>query len=217
MVKVIEKDMPLPAHTKLDYYECYAKIVIEEMFPDQFSDLAIPDKPDLQNEKLNIGIEVTSSENASQKEVEALYIKWYYQSNDEKEKTREQIENCGAKLINGVLAGISDQDNFNRIYDTLNIKVKKLREYKSFGKQYLFAFSTIYATSAMREEALSEMQRICNSASPKFNGIYVLVPGAIYVFDLDNNITYENEITRDRQQFQAQRAREMVEQEEKSI
>ena len=48
-------------------------------------------------------------------------------------------------------------------------------------------------------------------------GVYILVPEAIYVFDLDNNITYEKEITSDRQQIQAQCARDIVEQEEKSI
>lgn len=215
MVKVIRKDMPLPAHTKLDFYECYAKIVLEEMFPEQFSDLIISDKPDLQNAKLNIGIEVTSSENSKQKEAEALCTIWYYQDNNRKEKIRKQIEKCGAKLIVGGLSGIPDQDNFERIYKTLNEKVEKLEKYKAFWKQYLFIFSTLYTTPIMREEALCEMCRICESASSKFNGIYVLVPGAIYIFDLANNKTYEKEITSDRQQFQAQRAREMVEQEEK--
>ena len=32
----IEKDRPLPSHTKLDYDECYAKIVLEKFFPDQY-------------------------------------------------------------------------------------------------------------------------------------------------------------------------------------
>lgn len=26
----IDRDKPLPPHTKLDYYECYAKIVLEK-------------------------------------------------------------------------------------------------------------------------------------------------------------------------------------------
>jgi len=217
MKKLIEKDMPLPPHTKLDYYECYAKIVLEEMFPKQFSDLIISDKPDLQNAKLSIGIEVTSSENSSQKEVEGLYTKWSYQNNDKKERIREQIEKRGAKLMNGVLSGIPEHDSFDRIYDTLNRKLEKLKDYELFEKQYLFTFSSIYTTPTMREEALFEMRRICEPASSKFYGIYVLVPGSIYVFDLANNTTCEKKITFDIQHFQAQRAREMVEQEEKSI
>lgn len=48
-MKVIDEDKPLPKHTNLDYYECYAKVVLEDMCPNQFSDLDILDKPDLQN------------------------------------------------------------------------------------------------------------------------------------------------------------------------
>jgi len=214
MENAIEENMPLPAHTKLDYYECYAKIVLEEIFPEQFFDLIISDKPDLQNIDLNIGIEVTSSENSNQKEVDALYTKWSYQDNDKKENIRRQIEKCGAKLINGVLSGISDHDSFEKIYDTLNKKLVKLKEYRLFEKQYLFTFSSIYATPTMRKEALNEMRRICEPLTSKYSGIYVLVPGAIYVFDLANNTTCEEEITCNLQQFQAQKAREMVEKEQ---
>ena len=28
----IEKDKPLPSHTRLDYDECYAKIILEKFF-----------------------------------------------------------------------------------------------------------------------------------------------------------------------------------------
>ena len=91
IVKVIEEDKPLPEHTKLDYYECYAKIVLEEMFPERFSDLIIIDKPDLQNEQLDIGVEVTSSVNAKQKEVEALYVKWHAQGDEGKKIIERQI------------------------------------------------------------------------------------------------------------------------------
>ena len=45
----IEKDRPLSSHTKLNYYECYAKIVLEDVFSEQFCDLIIADKPDLQS------------------------------------------------------------------------------------------------------------------------------------------------------------------------
>src|SRR5659263_763895 len=136
MVKVIEKDNPLQDHTKLDYYECYAKIVLEEMFPERFSDLVILDTPDLQNEQLDVGVEVTSSINPKQKEAEALYVKWHNQANEVKKKTERQIERCGAKLNNGVLQGIAGHDNLNRIYSILNNKIEKNSTYKSFGKQY---------------------------------------------------------------------------------
>lgn len=68
----IEKDRPLPSHTKLDYDECYAKIVLEKFFPDQYENLQISDKPDLRDISNNIGIEVTSAIPQSEQEAMAL-------------------------------------------------------------------------------------------------------------------------------------------------
>lgn len=80
-----------------------------------------------------------------------------------------------------------------------------------------FIFSDIYATSTIREKALEEMKYICNSFSPKFDSIYVLVPGAIYIFDIVKNITFEMQIDSNMQYLQACRARKMVIQGEKLI
>ena len=216
-MKVIEDDKPLPEHTKLDYYECYAKIVLEEMLPDHFFDLVILDRPDLQNEQLNIGIEVTSSINQKQREAESLYVKWFDRNNEDKEKIEVQIEKCGGKLNKGILNGIPDHDNFDRIYAEIKNKIRKLGKYKSFGKQYLFIFSDIYATTDMRKKALEQMHNICYQTSPKFDEIYVLVPGALYVFDFVKNITFLREINSNMQYIQASNARELVIQREKLI
>lgn len=61
MKKKMEKDRPLPKHTKFDYNECYAKIVLEKFFPDEYKNLHISDRPDLRTEDGNIGIEVISA------------------------------------------------------------------------------------------------------------------------------------------------------------
>lgn len=53
----IDKNRPLPEHTKLDYDECCALLVLKELFPDRYSTLEILDKPDLQG--VNVGVEVT--------------------------------------------------------------------------------------------------------------------------------------------------------------
>ena len=47
-------------HTKNRYDECYAKILLEGVFGELYTDLSIKDKPDLFSEKLQLGIEVTS-------------------------------------------------------------------------------------------------------------------------------------------------------------
>ncbi len=211
-MKEIKEDEPLPRHTKIDYYECYAKIVLEEMLPRQFSNLIISDKPDLQNAQLDLGVEVTSSIDQKQRNAESLYVKWSYQENANKEKMNAEIKKCGAELVDGILSGVPDQDNFNRVYIALKDKLGRLSsgQYKIFSRQYLFIFSTIYATSTMREEALKEMNNICSDATRKFDEIYVLVPGAIYVFDLVNNTSFKMQINNNSQCLQASCARKMV-------
>lgn len=212
MAKIIEDDKPLPRHTKLDYYECYAKIVLEEMFPERFSNLDIVDKPDLQNKNLDIGIEVTSSVNPMQKKAESEFVKWWNDKNANKKKIESKIKECGAELIDGSLNGVRELDNFDRVYKIIENKRKKLLsdQYKHFGKLYLFIHSYIFADITMQEEALGKMQSICYSETKRIDCIYVLVPGAIYVFDLANNITYDNKIDSNTQCRQAESAREMV-------
>lgn len=69
------KDKPLPNHPKIDYYESLAKVVLEKLLPDEFEKLEIKDKPDLQNTKKNIGIEVTRAIDSVQEKNESLYSK----------------------------------------------------------------------------------------------------------------------------------------------
>lgn len=212
-MKLIKKGKPLSEHIKPDYYECYAKIVLEEMFPDQFYELVILDRPDLQNDQLNVGIEVTSSINPKQKESESLYVKWCDQSNERQKKTERQIRKCGARLNNGILSGIPSHNEFDRIYVTVKDKLGKIGKYKPFEKQYLFIFSDIYATSNMLEKIFEEIHHICYLESLKFDNIYILVPGALYVLDFIKNITFIKLINSDMQYVQACSAREMVIQE----
>jgi len=221
MLKTIDKDKPLPGHTKVDCYECYAKIVLEEMFPETFHGLVISDKPDLQNKQLNIGVEVTSSEEPEQRKTEMLYAKLPEQDRKGTERIEKQIEKCGAKIDGGFLIYSFKRDNsdqkrdyFKQIYEVLEKKMKKFGGYETFIKQYLFIFSDICATPVMRNDALIKMHNICSSANQIIEGIFIYVPGAIYVFNLADNITYERKIASDMQYTQACNARKMVIQEE---
>jgi len=144
-LKRIDKNKPLPKHTKIDYHECYAKIILEKMFPETFCDLVILDKPDLQNNQLNIGVEITSSGNYKQREAQALYEKWHEQDTKGKEKIEKQIKKCGAKLNKGILEGISDNDNFERIYKVLENKMKKFNlMITNFLRNNIYLFSQRY-------------------------------------------------------------------------
>ena len=75
MVYEDSENKPLLQHTKLNYYECLAKIVLEKLFRDIFVDLEIKDKPDLQNSQIGKGVEVTRAINSIEEQNEKLFSK----------------------------------------------------------------------------------------------------------------------------------------------
>ena len=100
-MKKIEKDRPLPGHTKLDYYECYAKIVLEEFF--SYNNLLLDDKPDLQDIQNSIGIEVTTAEEPKMLEAENLYLKLIYADEDTiREKCINRMGQIGLTYKDGM-------------------------------------------------------------------------------------------------------------------
>ena len=101
----IEKGKPLPEHTKLDYYECYAKIILEALFSDRYETLSLADKPDLQNLKKDIGIEVTTAVDSKRREAEKL---WYTIANGSpREEARDLLflffpGRCGRSCVKNI-------------------------------------------------------------------------------------------------------------------
>lgn len=65
---------PRPDHTKIDYDECYAKLVLEKVFSERYNNLIFSDRPDLRNQRNTIGVEVTSAIPEDVKESTKL---WY--------------------------------------------------------------------------------------------------------------------------------------------
>lgn len=91
----IEKGKPLPDHTKLDYDECYAKLVLERHFPNRYSSLKIIDKPDLIDEEKCIGVEVTSAIPIKRREAIKLWYKMPYYSANEQKRAKERMKQLG--------------------------------------------------------------------------------------------------------------------------
>lgn len=209
-MRKIEKDRPLPDHTKLDYHECYAKIVLEELFPDQFTNLVLSDKPDLQDTQSNIGIEVTIAENSKTLEAENLYSKLPYVDEYIKIKNIERIKQCGATYENGILSS-SGNDDFRLINQAINKKIKKLQEaeYHVLDEYQLFVFSSIFANDVMLKDELNYLLE--REIVDYFKKIYILVPGALFCFNLMLRTYKVLEITSNKQYQQAQLARQMVE------
>lgn len=220
------ENKPLPEHTKLDYYECLAKIVLESVFPDIFVDLKIKDKPDLQNEKRKIGIEVTRAVNPIQEQNEKLYNKIAYGQVRNKDRAINVINSSYSPhsiMINGekirepdryneqILVGIPEPDSFNRINKAFKDKISKLNNggYIPSLINYLFVYSNILSDQEMINKAIIDMNVIQNDYKEKFYKVFVCVPSDLYVLDLMNKI---GEI-KDIQAYQfdwSQQARKMV-------
>lgn len=208
---VIDKNKPLPQHTKLDYWECYAKIVLEELFPEKFCDLRLADKPDLQDNDGCVGVEVTIANNPKQLEAESLYSTLYYKSEKQKAYDIERIEKLGAKVHDGFMMGIKGTDSFERINATVDRKCKTIAKggYKAFEGYHLFVFSSICAVDYMLQEELRYL--ITENIGKFYRVIYVLVPGGMYCFDLIKKGYTVFDIDSNMQHKQATKARQMVE------
>jgi len=208
---VIDKRRPLPPHTKLNYWECYAKIVLEELFPEKFCDLRLADKPDLQDRNGYVGIEVTRAENPKQIEAESIYSNLPYKDKNQRACDIKRIEKTGAKVHDGFMMGIKGTDSFERINAAINRKCKTIAKggYKAFKEYHLFVFSSIYAVDYMLQEELGYL--IAEDIDKFYRVIYVLVPGGMYCFDLITKEYRVFDIDSNMQHKQATNARQMVE------
>lgn len=192
---------PLPDHTKIDYHECLAKIVLEAMFPNDFTNLEIKDKPDLQNIRREIGVEVTRAINSLQVQNEKLYSKIAQGIIHNKEKAIETINSSykphsifvdGKKISepdrynDGILIGIPDIDNFNRVFEAFKDKIVKLNEnnYRIFENNYLFVHSEILADQQMVDEIIWKMNNWQERYVRKFQKVFVCVPEYLYILNL---------------------------------
>lgn len=208
---VIDKNKPLPPHTKLDYWECYAKIVLEEQFPEKFTNLILADKPDLQDNNRSIGVEVTRAENPKQIEAESLYSTLHYKNEKKKAYDIDRIEKLGARVHDGFMMGITSNVSFEYINSAIDVKCKTLLKggYKEFDEYHLFLFSPICAVDYMLQKELEYL--IVEDIGKFYRMIYVLVPGGMYCFDLTTNEYKVFDIDYNMQHMQATKARQMVE------
>lgn len=213
----MDKNKPLPEHTKLDYYECYAKIVLESRFSTQF-DLEISDKPDLQDESNGIGIEVTQGRNSKQQEIESLYTKLNYDKDSDPDKLKKQIERCGGKLEGGILSGISESDDFGYSIKAFQKKIAKINAggYLPMKQYGLFIFDDCLDMtpehSVIRNVA-SKMLECQESEKVKYQDVYICTPSIFWHLNFQEDYIKGYDISKQQVEW-AMKAREMVEEKE---
>ena len=194
----IDRNRPLPTHTKLKIEECLAKVILEKLFPDRYGALEIADKPDLRDTQHDIGIEVTSAESAKEREADRLWTTTNYMDESaKKERNVDRLRQLGIEYTGGVqlwpiksfcpsqLETSPAQCFFQAYLD----KVQKLNqghyaemnEYDLFVHYYWFIWP--YEPSSWMPVLLEKMMK-GNDNPHRFSYVYLLGFTALYIWNL---------------------------------
>lgn len=140
MSKTIFSNMPLPSNTKYNWSECFAKLMLERVIAGELNDLTIVDKPDFRNERMSVGIEVTTAVDKKDLELERLYTELEYGLIRNADAASKKIQKLGGKIINGVLVHPGRTRTLENIYNSFEFKLILLNSgnYNIFKHNYLF-------------------------------------------------------------------------------
>lgn len=187
MDRIIDSNRPLPSHTIYKWEECFAKIMLEYVFPNDFYDLVISDKPDLQSEKLNIGVEITSAVMKDDFELDRLYSDLEYGLTRNKERVNEKINLLGGSVSEGILMHPIRYRDLSQIEKCICNKMEKLNnsQYKKFASNYLFITDQNLILENECSDLLNNYINIQKNCQVKFQKIFIyLYGGKLYEFDL---------------------------------
>lgn len=199
-------------HTKLDYFECCAFLVLTEIFPNKYPKLEILDKPDLQGTE--VGVEVTIANNRRFQEAQKNWSK-ANNCTDEKKKTKyiERMMQLGVVYTGGVQLWNIPPSSIECVKEAVDTKIEKLKKggYKRFEYYELFIFADLW----MYEEKVECLKKYFseNDVYKHYKCIYVLEEGYhLHIFQKDN---YNDIVIDESEQTERNiRARLMVEEKE---
>ncbi len=181
----IDKNKPLPEHTKLDYDECRAKLILEELFPNRYCYLDLADKPDLQGE--NVGIEVTIANDPKWQELLSNWVKANHCKNQKDYERRVgKMRESGVEYTGGTQVWPAFRPTFEFIRKAIEKKIEKLEkgEYKHFGSYELFIFTDTYFFDYITEEAKNYLFN--KSVSDYYKTVYILSEETeLHIFDTE--------------------------------
>lgn len=190
---------PLPNHTRLSYAECYAKLVLEKFFPDEYQELQLSDRPDLRDVRRNIGIEVTSANDPHDEEAQSLACEIPYLDNEEQKKKRiHQLEKMGYHYTKYGMTGRGRHFSWNGLeppaightfcshfIEAVTNKLKKLNsgKYATLSRYDLFVESEVWIDDWMRPQLLDKLISL-STKKLNYTFIYLLALNGLFVFDL---------------------------------
>lgn len=171
-------------HEKYRYEECYAKILLERVYPEMYTDLSILDKPDLQNDVLQVGVEVTSAVPSSLREAKACWIK-ANNTNDKKIKSKyvKRMEQLGYTYTGGMQNWL--KEDIDQLYEETSLvdleisirsKIEKIDRggYKEFKNMDLY-IDAMFSFFSINDDELFELMKNVNVGKYHFRKIIINV------------------------------------------
>lgn len=179
--------------------EYFAKIVLEHLFPQKYSNLNKDEKPDLQDLQNNTGVEVTSAISGDWRR----FIK-FTDRIDYPDKYSRNIESYKKALENDKVITESlyianpivyksnstnciEQPPYRMIIDKFLEKNNKLNggNYKVFNENNLYIRTILHFDDNVCQRLLDTFIEN-NNLTHKFKNVYILAVNCLYNYDLDN-------------------------------
>ena len=184
--------------------EYFAKIILEQCFPEKFIDLQIADKPDLRSGS-EIGIEVT---NCMPKEAVEAFNLWHRVAKqgeqtpprilERLEQLKDTVHREGDELIWEQGSCVEDDIDNSPIKEFINAVASKVERLNSANANYakmksyeLFVNSFIDISTIKQMYALLERIKTLNNKPKKFENIYLITSNQkLFVFDMAHSTVY---------------------------
>lgn len=222
----IEKNKPLPDHTKLRYGECVAKVFLEHYFEERYGVLDIQDKPDLYSPKNDIGIEVTEAIDHKKKEAEKMWSTISYLDDvNEKENHIKQMERLGFPFDSEEIQiwqtpmyedGINSKP-YDILFSSLKRKLEKLKsgQYRKCSKYEIFIKGEMMPCQEWENELTLKIIRVADETGIRPNRVYLLSQNVFQMFDLEKRQSAWIDAEKEYHEL-ACKARELVEEAEEN-
>ncbi len=162
------------------YWEEYARLSLSVLFPEFHNHFFVSDKPDLQNNIENIGIEVTNATPEEYRERDAYATKYYGKMPTDKEITNFQGEFFFDK--NGVVIGSSPTRglvtpiNYIDINHIIEEKKKKANNYTKFRTLGIYIFSPLFLLD-------TDVETISSMDTTPFDFLIINCQDVLYYID----------------------------------
>lgn len=184
---------PLPRELCKHYDECYVKVILESLFPQDYSNLELSDAPDLRQQHPSIGIEVTNGTDPKEQMVASLFTQHIYATSPEKqEKALKTLRknNCDIPTNGFCTRNYAIVDDDTRLQWADNLIVEKLVKlqdhYQLFERNELaIVIEEPIGHDIMMHHTSQVVQK--NIGNPCFDCIYIITVNTVYKYDTNTN------------------------------